>query len=390
MHQGKFVLSQIMEFAPYYQFKQCVEKYRGHYRMRRFSCWDQFLSMAFGQLAHRESLRDIVNCLRSQKNDLYHLGFSGEISRSTLADANENRSWEIYRDFTEILIREARALYVNDHEFSLDLDGACYAIDSTVIELCLNIFPWAKMKTVRAAVKLNLQLDLRGNIPAFFRITNAREHDMKFLDVIDIEVGAYYILDRGYVNYRKLYYLHQGGAFFVIRPFRDMGFTRMYSSKVDKSIGLRCDQVIRFNRKLSFKNYPGKLRRVKYFDKETKRSFVFITNDFNIPAMTVADLYRNRWQIELFFKWIKQHLKINSFWGYSENAVRSQICIAMSAYLIVAIAKKKLGIKRNLYEILQILNVTLLTKNPIDTLFLETTLEQYGDQFEKQAGLFDF
>jgi hypothetical protein len=390
MHQGKFVLSQLMEFLPRYQFSKCVEKYQGHYRTRKLSCYDQFLSLAFGQLSHRESLRDIVNCLSSQKRFLHHLGFSGEISRSTLADANEKRSWKIYRDFAQVLIGEAKRIYCDDKEFDLHLDGACYLIDSSIIELCLNMFPWAKMKTVRAAVKLNMQLNLKGNLPHFFDLGSARKHDLEFLDIIDIESGAYYVMDRGYVDFKRLYKIHDSGAFFIIRGKEDLGWRRLYSNKVDKSSGVCCDQVIVLTHWLSSKKYPEKLRRVKYFDQETNRHFVYLTNDFNISAETVAALYKYRWQVELFFKWIKQHLKIKDFWGYSENAVKTQICIAICTYLIVSIARKKLGIERNLYEILQILNVTLLTKNPINTLLSETELQIPNDCSQKQACLLDF
>lgn len=389
MNQGKFVLSQLMEFLPRYEFAKCVKQYQGNYRIKTFSCYDQFLALAFGQLSHRESLRDIVNCLNSQKKSLHHLGFSGEISRSTIADANEKRDWRIYRDFTQILIQKTRELYCNDKEFDVELNGACYVIDSSIIELCLNVFPWAKMKIVRAAIKLHMQLDLNGNIPAFFDITNAKTHDTAFLDSINTEVEAYYLLDRGYIDFGRLFKINTAGAFFVVRGKNDLGFERIYSNKIDKTLGLKCDQIIRL-KWLSLKKYPEKIRRIKYFDKETNRSFVFLTNDFNMEAKGVADLYRYRWQIELFFKWIKQHLKINSFWGYSENAVKIQICIAISAYLIVAIAKKKLGIDRNLYEILQILNVTVLTKNPLESILSESEIGNMLGNFQNQACLFDF
>ena len=390
MHQGKFVLSQLMEVLPRYHFSKCVDRYRGHYRARSFSCYDQFLSLAFGQLSHRESLRDIVNCLNSQKRFLHHLGFSGEISRSTLADANEKRNWKIYRDFAQILIQEARILYGDDKDFDLELTGACYVIDSSIIEMCLNVFPWAKLKTVRAAIKLNLQLDLNGNIPRFFELTKATKHDLDFLDILEIENDAYYILDRGYTDFERLYAINTAGAFFVIRAKNDLVFRRLYSNRIDKNSGVCCDQIVTLTAYWIVKKYPEKLRRVKYFDKETGRYFVYLTNDFNLPAKTIADLYKYRWQIELFFKWIKQHLKIKAFWGYSENAVKTQICIAICTYLIVAISRKKLGIERNLYEILQILNVTLLTKNPINTLLLETELQFTDDQSPKQACLFEF
>jgi hypothetical protein len=379
-----------MEFVSRYEFNKCVKSYKGHHRTRKLSCYDQFLAMAFGQLTHRESLRDVVNCLGSQKGNLYHLGFSSEISRSTLADANEKRDWRIYRDLANILIRQARKLYCDDEEFVLDLAGACYVIDSSVIELCLNIFPWAKLKTVRAAVKLNMQLDLKGNLPTFFTFTSGKEPDVKFLDDITFESNAYYIMDRGYIDYERLYAINRQGAFFVTRAKDNFSFKRLYSNPIDKESGLRCDQVVRLAGYYSAKNYPAKLRRIKYFDKGTNRTYVYLTNDFNISALTVAALYKYRWQVELFFKWIKQHLKIKAFWGRSANAVKIQICIAICAYLIVAIAKKELKIERNLYEILQILHVSLFVKMPINTLLSELDQECENDQEQKQACLFDF
>jgi transposase len=318
------------------------------------------------------------------------LGFSSEISRSTLADANEKRDWKIYRDLANILISRARDLYCDDKEFDLDLSGACYVIDASVIELCLNIFPWAKLKTVRAAIKLNMQLDLKGNLPTFFTLTSGKEADVKFLDDIDFESGACYIMDRGYIDYGRLYTICQQGAFFVTRAKDNFAFKRLYSNPIDKKSGLRCDQVVRLTGYYATKDYPAKLRRVKYFDKSTGHVYVFLTNDFNISALTVATLYKHRWQVELFFKWIKQHLKIKSFWGRSANAVKTQICIAICAYLIVAIAKKELKIERNLYEILQILNVSLFVKMPINTLLSELEQDTKNDQEQKQACLFNF
>lgn len=390
MNYGKFVLSQLMEFVSCYEFSKCVKTYKGQRRVRKFSCYDQFLAMAFGQLTHRESLRDIVNCLGSQKHNLYRLGFSSEISRSTLADANEKRDWRIYRDLANIFIRQAKKLYCDDKEFDLDLSGACYVIDASIIELCLNIFPWAKLKTVRAAIKLNMQLDLKGNLPTFFTLTSGKEPDVKFLDDITFEPGACYIMDRGYIDYERLYFINQQSSFFVTRAKDNFAFKRLYSNPIDKTLGLRCDQVIRLAGYYSAKNYPAKLRRIKYFDKTTNRAYVFLTNDFNISALAVATLYKHRWQVELFFKWIKQHLKIKAFWGRSANAVKTQICIAICAYLIVAIAKKELKIERNLYEILQILHVSLFVKIPINTLLSELDQECENDQEQKQACLFDF
>jgi len=390
MNQGKYVFSQVMEFVPYYQFNQCVKKYNGNYRVRSLSCWDQFLAMTFGQLTYRESLRDVVVCLRAQKSKLYHLGFRSQVTRPTLARINEKRDWRIYRDFAQILIDQARKLYCNDKEFNLDLEGAVYIIDSTIIELCLNVFKWARLVKTRAAVKLHLMLDLNGNIPAFFDITSGKVHDLEFLDMIELEAGAYYIMDQGYVDFERLFKIHEAGAFFIIRAKNDFVFKRLYSNKVDKIIGLRCDQVIKLSHHQSIKKYPDKLRRIKYFDKEDNKYFVFLTNDFNLKAKTIADLYKHRWQVELFFKWIKQHLKIKSFWGYSANAVKTQICIAICTYLIVAIIKKKLNIDRNLYEILQILSVSTFDKSRLAKLISEAELEEFEGLFEKQAKLSGF
>jgi len=390
MNQGKYVLSQVMEFVPYHQFNECVKKHKGHYRVRSFTCWEQFLSMAFGQLTYRESLRDVVVCLRAQNQKLYHLGFRSQISRPTLARMNEKRDWRIYRDFAQILIQKARGLYCGDKEFNLNLDGACYVIDSSTIELCLNVFKWAKLIKARAAVRLHLMLDLNGNIPAFFHITSGKVHDINFLDMIELETGAYYIMDRGYVDFERLFIIHQLGAFFVTRAKKNFAFRRLYSNKIDKARGIRCDQVIRLSNYQAAKKYPDKLRRIKYFDKETRKYFVFLTNDFNLEAGKIADLYKHRWQIELFFKWIKQHLKIKSFWGYSANAVKTQICIAICSYLIVAIIKKKLNIDRNLYEILQILSVSPFDKTRLDKLLSETELQNLQEHSQKQANLWGF
>ncbi len=390
MNQGKYVLAQLMEFVPRYEFNKCVARYKGNKKVRNFSCWNQFLAMVFGQLSYQESLRSITVCIRSQGEKLYHLGFSSLVAKTTLAKANEKRDWRIYRDLAEILIKEARKLYCDDKEFDLDLASACYIIDSTMIELCLNVFRWAKLRTVRAAIKLNLQLDLRGNLPVFFSITNAKEPDMKFLDILKIEPGAYYIMDRGYLDFKRLFAISKHGAFFVTRAKNNLSFKRIYSNKADKKTGLRCDQIIRLSNYYAREKYPEKLRRIKYFDRETKRYYVFLTNDFNIPAITVANLYKHRWQVELFYKWIKQHLKIQTFWGYSANAVKTQICIALSAYLIAAIAKKRLKLERNLYEILQILHISLFLKMPLNKLFSEFDLQSLDEQFQKQSCLFDF
>ena len=389
MNQGKYVFSQVMEQAVRYQFNKCVAKYRGEYWIKNFSCWEQFLAMAFGQLSFRQSLRDIAVCLNAQQDKLYHLGFRSLMTMSTLARANEKRDWRIYRDYAELLITEARKFYIKDRIFNLELDGTVYVIDSTTIELCLNLFPWAKLKKVRAAVKLNLALELKGNIPAFFQISEGKAHDIHFLDFLKFEVGAYYIMDRGYVDFGRLYKIHKSDAFFVTRAKENFSFKRLYSNKADRSRGIICDQVVRLRGYKAAKDYPEKLRRIKYYDRETGCAYVFLTNDFNLPALTVALLYKYRWQIELFFKWVKQHLSIESFWGRSENAVKTQICIALCAYLLVAILKKKLRIKRNSYEILQILSVSMFDKTPLAKLVFEFQLPVLGTQTQKQAQLWD-
>jgi len=366
-----------------YQFNQCVDRYRGDDWVKRFSCWDQFMAMAFGQLTRRESLRDIVICLGAKRDKLYHIGFRSPVARSTLAYANEHRDWRIYRDLAQVLIARARRLYLCDTPFLLDLDGTVYVMDSTTIDLCLSVFPWAQFRTTKAAVKLHTLMDLRGNIPTFFHISNGKEHDRHFLDIVEYEQGAYYVMDRGYVDYERWYAITQAGAFFVTRAKDNLAFTRLYSNKVDKDSGVRCDQVIRFSGYKALREYPETLRRIKYVDEETGRTYVFVTNDFNVSATTIAELYKNRWQIELFFKWIKGHLKIQAFWGTSRNAVKTQICIAICAYLLVAIVKKEHSINRNLYEILQILSITPFDKTPMNTLLSEFVLQPTDDRVQK-------
>jgi len=390
MHQGKYVFSQVMDTVVRYQFNQCVTRYGGEWRVRNFSCWEQFLALIFGQLTHRESLRDIIVCLTAQRDQLYHLGFHATPVLSTLARANENRDWRIWRDFAQVLIEQARRLYVDDAAFNLDLTGTVYLIDSTTIELCLSLFKWATFVVTKAAVKVHTMLALKGRIPAFFHISKGNVHDVNFLDLIEYETGAYYVMDRGYLDYARLYAIRQAGAFFVTRGKHNTAFTRLYSNKVDKTTGVRCDQVIRLSGYQAARHYPDKLRRIKYFDKETDHSYVFLTNDFNTDTRTIADLYKHRWQIELFFKWIKGHLKITAFWGHSANAVQTHICIAICAYLIVAIMKKQLCVERNLNEILQILNVSSLIKIPLFQLISETELQKSEDQSQKQAKLWDY
>lgn len=390
MHQGKYVFAQLMEQVVRYQFDQCVTRHGGEYWVKNFTCWEQFLAMAFGQLTLRESLRDIVVCLNAHREQLYHFGFRSTLARATLADANERRDWRIWRDYAELLITAARKLYAHDQSFTLDLDGTAYVIDSTTIELCLNLFPWARLKQKRAAVKLNLVLDLQGNIPAFFHISSGKTHDVNFLDMLEYERGAYYIVDRGYLDFKRFFKLHQAGAFFVTRVKANMVWQRLYSNPVDKRTGVRCDQVIRLSSVQGRKNYPEHLRRIKYFDQENNRYYVFLTNDFNLDARTVAILYKHRWQIELFFKWVKQHLSIKAFWGRSDNAVKTQICIALCAYLLVAMLKKRLGIERNSYEILQILSVSQFDKKPLGKLISEFVLPEENAQTQKQAKLWDY
>lgn len=387
MHQGKYVFSQIMAAAPIFQFKRCVARYNGDTRVKHFSCWQQFLSLAFGQLALRSSLRDVVVCLNAHAGKLYHLGFRSGVYLATLAKASEKRDWRIYRDYAQTLIGQARKLYADDKLFNLELEGSVYLIDSTTIELCLKLFPWARLKKVRAAVKLNLGLNLKGSIPAFFQISPGKTHDIYFLDFVELETGAYYIMDRGYIDFERLYNIHVAGAYFVTRAKDNFAFKRIYSKSVDRRHGLICDQVIRLRGYQARKDYPEKLRRIKYRDSETNHTYVFLTNNFELPALTIALLYKYRWQIELFFKWVKQHLSIESFWGRSENAVKTQICIALCAYLLVAILKKKFGIKRNSYEILQILSVSLFDKTPVLELVSTHPIQIPEPQNQKQPYL---
>lgn len=389
MNQGKYVFSQIMESVVRYQFNKCVARYGGEHRVKNFSCWQQFLAMAFGQLSFRESLRDIVVCLNAQGQKLYHLGFSSLLVLTTLSRSNERRDWRIYRDYAKVLIGEARSLYARDKTFNLELEGTVYVIDSTTIELCLNLFPWATLKKVRAAVKLNLAMELKGSIPAFFDISSGKTHDLDFLDLLIYEAGAYYIMDRGYTDFERLFKINEAKAFFVIRAKDNFSFKRLYSKQVDRNLGIICDQVVRLHSYQPAKDYPEHLRRIKFHDDETNSTYVFLTNDFKLPALTIAQLYKYRWQIELFFKWIKQHLSIKSFWGRSDNAVKTQICIALCAYLLVAILKKQLRIERNSYEILQILSVSMFDKTPLIKLVSECQLPKLEQSAQKQATLWE-
>ena len=366
MHSGKLVFAQLMEFFPRHDFDKCVRRYRGNIRTRDFSCRDQFLAMAFAQLTYRESLRDIETCLRSVQPKLYHMGFRGRIARSTIADANRKRDWHIYADFAQTLIGRARKLYLNE-PFGVDLEGAAYALDSTTIDLCLSLFPWATFRRRKGAVKLHTLLDLRGNIPCFLRISHGKMHDVNILDELPIEPGAFYIMDKAYIDYARLYRLHQQAAFFLTRAKKNLDAKRRESRIVDKTTGLRSDQTIVLAGVKSSQSYPEALRRIHYYDIETGKRFVFLTNNFVLPALTIAQLYKCRWQIELFFKWIKQHLRIKAFYGTSPGAVRTQIWIAISVYVLVAIVKKELKIERSLSEILQILSVNPFEKTPAFT-----------------------
>ncbi|MCK5510647.1 IS4 family transposase [Candidatus Parcubacteria bacterium] len=391
MHQGKYVFAQIIDFIPRREFNQFVKKYQGDKKIRSLNCRDQLLSMMFGQLGNLKSLSGMTLCLNAHQKQLYHLGFkTNKIVLSTLTRANENRDWRICRDFTNLLIDKTRKLYINDNDFKIDLDGTPYAIDSTIIEMCLSLFKWANFEKGHSAIKIHTQLDLRGNIPSFFLITEAKIHDVNLLDVLEYEEGAYYIMDRGYYDFARLYKIHKQKLFFIIRAKKSISWKRLYSKKVDKATGLRCDQIIKLNNFYSKKHYPDKLRRVKYYDDKTNKCYVYLTNNFNLDAIVIADLYKHRWQIELFFKWIKQHLHINTFWGTSKNAVKTQICIAISAFLLVAIMKMKMNINRSIYEILQILSVSLFEKTPINTLLSEFDLQNFEDHAQKRLFSLDF
>ncbi len=388
MHTGKLIFSQLMEHLPMHTFRRCVHRYQGNHKIKTFTCRDQYYAMAFAQLTYRESLRDIEACLRAQKTKLHHMGIHGGISRTTLAKANERRDWRIYADFAQSLIPTARKLYA-DEDLGLNLDNTIYALDSTTIDLCLSVFPWANFRSTKAAVKLHTLLDLRGNIPTFIHISDGKLHDVNVLDILIPEPGAFYIMDRGYVDFARLYVLSQCLAFFVTRAKTNLKFRRLYSRPVDKSTGVRCDQTVVLTGFYSHKDYPEKLRRIKYHDAETDKTFVFLTNNFSLPALTIARLYRYRWQVELFFKWIKQHLRIKSFFGTSENAVKTQVWIAVSVYVLVAIIKKRLKLEASLYTILQILSVTVFERMPIFqalTGYENTTPE--GDM-RNQLNLFD-
>ena len=388
MDGGRTIFSQLTDFLPQREFRQCVERYRGNHKIKTFTCWDQFLCMAFAQLTYRESLRDIQACLRVSGRKLYHMGIRSRVSRNTLANANKVRDWRIYADFAQVLIKEARALYA-DEGFAVELANTVYALDASTIDLCMSLFPWAKFRKTKSAVKLHTLLDLRGNIPTLIIITDGKVHDVNILDELVVEPGAFYIMDRGYLDFARLYAMHRSRAFFVIRAKKNFDCRRLYSYPVDKSTGLQCDQVVMLNGYYAHKGYPEKLRRIRYFDAEKNKRLVFLTNNFDLPALSIAELYRCRWQVELFFKWIKQHLRIKKFYGNSANAVKTQIWIAISVYVLVAIVKKRLDLDISLYTILQILSVSLFEKTPLLQAFSNDEYENEKGYCCNQLMLFD-
>ena len=389
MNTGRTVFAQLMEFIPTYQFQRCVDRYQGNRYVKDFSCWDQFLCLAFAQLTYRTSLRDIEACLRAQQPRLYHMGLRGRVSRATLADANETRDWRIYRDFAQGLIRLARDLY-RDEPFGVGLSETVYAFDSTTIDLCLSLFPWGQFRRRKSAVKLHTLLDVRGSIPTSVYVTGGQVHDVNLLDELLLEAGAFYLLDRGYVDFARLYGFTQACAFFVTRAKKNLQFYRRASRAVERSSGVRCDQTILLTGVRTAQRYPDPLRRIHYFDAERDSRLTFLTNNFLLPALTIAQLYRTRWQVELFFRWIKQHLRIKAFYGTSENAVKTQVWVALSIYVLVAIVKKQLGLDLSLYKILQILSVTIFEKPPILEGFFNFAENSQNLNLGKQLKLFEF
>ncbi len=388
MYSGKLVFAQVMEHLPLHTFRRIVSRYSGERKVQSFSCLDQFLCMAFAQLTFRESLRDIEACLRAQQSKLYHLGIRSTVARNTLANANAVRDWRIYADFAQTLISIARPLYV-DEPFGVDLKDTVYALDATTIDLCLSVFPWAPFQRSKAAIRLHTLLDLRGNIPTFIHISDGRFSDVSVLDRLVPEAGAFYVMDRGFLDFARLYRLHQAGSFFVTRARSNTKAQRRYSHRVDRSTGLICDQTVFLTGQFTPHYYLAPLRRIRYKDAETEKTLTFLTNNFNLPALTITELYRCRWQVELFFKWIKQHLRIKAFFGTSENAVKSQVWIAVSVYVLVAIVKKRLQSSASLYQVLQILSLTLFERTPLDQLLARSIADGIDDPAAKQLILFD-
>lgn len=389
MNQGKYVFSQIISLISTTSFKSCVDRYQGDFKTKHFSCWKQYLCMVFGQLTHRESLSDTVLCLSANGSKLYHLGIGMAFSKSTLAKANENRDFRIYLDLAMLLIGEAKKLYLKDNELEVNLKSNVFAIDATTIDMCLSVFSWAKFRSTKAGIKLHTQLDLKTSIPEFIEITNAAVHEVNVMDLIKYQTDSFYVLDRGYTDFERLYRIHLNEAFYIIRAKDNLHFNRISSTYPNKTMGVMCDQEISLNNFYALKEYPENLRRIKFYDKENDRTFVFLTNNWELKATDIAQLYKHRWKIELFFKWIKQHLKIKSFWGRSENAVKTQIWIAIGTYALIAIAKKKLKLKQSLYEILQLVSICSLDKAPIRELFSNTIKQNLKEENPNQLNIFE-
>ena len=389
MNRGKYAFAQIFEFVSHNDFMKCVNRYNGDYKTKHFSCWKQFLCMAFGQLTHRESLSDTILCLHANSKKLYHLGIGSAISKSTLSKANENRDWRIYQDFALMLIDKAKALYHGESQLEIDFKDNVFIIDSTTIDLCLSIYPWAKFRKAKAAVKLPTKMDAKTSIPDFIHISDGKMHDVNVLDMITILPYSFYVMDRGYLDFERLYRIHTAQAYFLIRAKKKFDFERMYSAPVNKSAGIKCDQTIKLRGFYVSKDYPIKMRRIKFYDIETDRTLIFLTNNLELKATEIAMLYKHRWFIETFFKWIKQHLKIKSYWGRSPNAVKTQIWIAISVYVIVLILKRKLNLTQSIYEILQILSINIFDKEPLNELFSKPNLQYFKEQNYNQLKLFD-
>ena len=389
MNQGKYIFSQIVGLISHKQFQTIVDRHFGDYRVRDFSCWKQFLCMVFGQLTHRESMSDTILCLKANANKMYHLGIGQVVSLSTITRANENRSYKIYEELAMMLIKEANQLCLKDNYLEIEFEGNVFALDATTIDLCLSTFYWASFRKAKGGIKLHTQLDLKTSIPQFILFSTASVHDVNFLDTINFERNSFYIMDKGYIDYQRLYKINQCNAFFVTRAKDNMNYRRLYSNKKDKLSGVVFDQIIKLNNYYASKDYPEKMRMIKYKDSITGNDLIFITNNFNLKATEISQLYKNRWDIELFFKWIKQHLKIKTFWGHSENAVKTQIWIAVSAYVLVVIAKKKFSLENTLYEILQILSISIFEKTQVNQLFQQTQLQYFKEQDSNQLNMFD-
>ncbi len=389
MNQGKYIFSQVIGLISHKQFQTIVNRHSGDYKVKTFSCWKQYLCMCFGQLTHRESLSDTVMCLQANADKAYHLGIGEIVAKSTLSAANENRPYLIYQDLAMLLIKQAKQLYLGDNDLDINLDGNVFAIDATTIDLCLSTFYWAAFRSTKGGIKLHTQLDLKTAIPEFIYFSTASVHDVNALDFISFEANSFYIMDRGYVDYKRLYRIDQCGAFYVTRAKDNMNYRRLYSRPADKTKGILYDQTIMLNGYYAEKDYPVKMRRIKFYDEETGKVLIFLTNNFHLTALEIAKLYKHRWKIELFFKWIKQHLKIKSFWGQSENAVKTQVWIAVSVYVLVAIAKKKFMLRQSLYEILQILSISIFEKMPINQLFQQTQKQYFKELNHNQLNIFD-